>query len=110
MGIEALTWSVYVSIGPTERFAQAVTAAGITLRDIGRSDKEETIVLSQKTKLRVSDGTVSLRALIDYAETAETTALRAEVAGLNAFVEAADVGFVDDGRGLVDPRRTPRGS
>jgi hypothetical protein len=91
------------SVAPTERFAQAVTAAGITLRDIGRSDKEETIVLSQKTKLRVSDGTVSQRTLIDYAETAETTALRAEVANLNAFVEAADVGFVDDGRGLVDP-------
>lgn len=90
------------TIAPSERFARTV-AAGVTLRDIGRSDKEETIVLSRKTKLRVSDGTVNRRTLIDYAETETSTALRAEVATINAFVEAADVGFVDDGRGLVDP-------
>jgi hypothetical protein len=36
-------------------------------------------------------------------ETAKTVTMRAEVAGLNVFVDAADAGFVDDGRGLVDP-------
>lgn len=91
------------SLAPTESFAQAVRAAGITLADFGRQAGEEVVIASRKEHLRVSDGLVVSRELVDYADTAETIAIRDGVSRLNAFLGEADIAFVDDGLGVVDP-------
>ena len=91
------------SLAPTESFARVVREAQITLADIGRQAGEEVVIASQKEHLRVSDGLVVSRELVDYADTAETIAIRDTVRGLNTFLGEADIAFVDDGLGLVDP-------
>jgi hypothetical protein len=91
------------SLAPTESFARAVREAGITLADIGRQAGEELVIASRKEHLRVSDGLVVSRELVDYADTAETIAIRDGVSRLNAFLGEADIAFLDDGLGLVDP-------
>jgi hypothetical protein len=85
-------------------------AAGI---DFGRQADEEVVILSRKTRQRVSDGLVTARTLLHYDDTAETIALRNTVRDLNAFLEEAAIAFVDDGNGPMDPAqphddRTPR--
>jgi hypothetical protein len=91
------------TLAPTESFARAVGEAGITLTDFGRQTGEEVVIASRKERLRVSDGLVVSREHVDYADTAETIAIRDTVRGLNTFLEEADITFVDDCLGLVDP-------
>jgi hypothetical protein len=91
------------SLAPTDSFARAVKEAGITLADFGRQAGEEVVIASRKEHLRVSDGLVISRELVDYADTAETIAIRDAVRGLNTFLEEADIVFVDDCLGFVDP-------
>ncbi len=96
------------SLAPTESFARTVREAGITLADFGRQVGEEVVIASRKEHLRVSDGLVVSRELVDYADTAETIAIRDAVSRLNAFLGEADIDFVDDGLGLVDPHSRSR--
>jgi hypothetical protein len=75
-------------------------AANISLADFGRLQGEETIILSMK--LRLPGANYVSREQIDYADTPETVAMRQAVDGLNAFIAAGDIVFLDDGRGQVD--------
>lgn len=88
------------SIAPTAEFAARVRALSVTLDDFGRDEREEVLVLTRNV------GTVAARITdsINYAETAETTALRDQVRRLNAVLAKADIGFVDDG---LSPRIDP---
>lgn len=89
------------SIAPTDVFAARVTAAGVALADFGRIAGEEAVVVTRKRKAGSAErGT---RVMVDYAETAETTAMRARMEALNGWIAAADIAFVDDGLGTVDP-------
>lgn len=91
------------SIAPTEMLARQVSSLGIGLGDFRRLPKEETILLSRKSRQPWSPiGSTVSRSLIDYPETAETTAMRDRLASVNSFVEGGDIGFIEDGRGLVD--------
>ncbi|MCX5580266.1 hypothetical protein [Kaistia terrae] len=90
------------SLAPTESFSRTVRAAGIDLADFCRQAEEELVILSRKTRQRVSDGVVTARTLVDYDDTAESIAIRDTVRGLNAFLGEADITFVDDGNGPVD--------
>lgn len=99
------------SIAPTDAFARRIRALGIGLGDFRRLPKEETIILTRKSRGRWTpfEAPTGTRSLVDYAETAETTDLRDRLTSLNRYVEAASVAFVDDGRGAVDQHdRTQR--
>jgi hypothetical protein len=90
------------SIAPTPEFASRVRAFAVTLDDFGSDERQEVLVLTRNV------GTMAARIIdpIDYAETAETTALRDEVRRLNAFLAKADIEFTDDGRSpLINPHR-----
>ncbi|MCX5580786.1 hypothetical protein [Kaistia terrae] len=91
------------SLVPTESFAKAVRTAGITLADFGRQAGEEVVIASRKTRHRFSDGLVVSRELVDYTDTAETIAIRNTVRGVNTFLGEADIAFIYDGHGPVDP-------
>jgi hypothetical protein len=88
------------SIAPTAEFARTVQALRITLGDFGLTEGAETLVLSRNV------GTVAapVKRYVNYAETAETTALRGAVGKLNAFLAKAGIEFIDDG---VLPRIDP---
>lgn len=52
---------------------------------VGRRDGAETIILKAK------DGRVKPKVLIDYKDTAETEAMRADMESVNAFLQASDI-------------------
>ena len=80
------------SIVPTQAFADRVAQAGISLADFTR-DTEELILLDQ----------------VEYTDTPITNAYRATLRSINAFLDASDIGFLDDNGPVVDPyRRTLR--
>lgn len=91
-------------IAPTEWFARRTHERGVHLDDFGRSESEEVIVLSRKSK-SVGDGGLEKRThFINYKDTEETIQLRSEVRSLNRHLEQADFGFIDDGKEpKVDP-------
>lgn len=86
------------SISPTGRIRAKVDEAGISLSGI-RRDIGEPIILSRKDKASVHG---PARELVDYPETSASTALRDQMVSLNGFLAGADIGFVDDGLGVVD--------
>lgn len=93
------------SIAPTDAFAAKVRAGGISLSDFGRMPKEEPIVLKRKAPHK--QGAVSPGGppgLVDYPDTPATVAMRETTQSMNAFLDGADITFVDDGHGLVDPQ------
>jgi hypothetical protein len=91
------------SIAPTPAFAVRVRDAGIALSDFGRLPNEEVLILTRKTA-RAGDGPIS-RGIIDYKDTPNTDALRAEVRSINAHLAGANISFVDDGLlPAVDPQ------
>lgn len=90
------------SIAPTGDFARRVAGLGIDLDDFRRLPQEETVVLSKKVRKAWSGSSTPSRTLVDYSDTAETTAMRDRLARVNAHVETASVDFIDDGRGPVD--------
>ena len=92
------------SIAPTEAFAGTVRQTGVTLSDFGRLPGEETIILKRKLR-EGSAASCAMPGRVDYPDTAATVAMRETTRSINAFMEAADVAFVDDGRGTVDHRQ-----
>lgn len=87
------------AIAPTIAFRAKVEAAGIGLTDFHHG-VGETVILSRKA-WRPGEAEAA-RALIDYPETTQSTALRSDMESLNAFLTRADLAFVDDGLGSVD--------
>jgi hypothetical protein len=91
-------------IAPTDWFSRRTHEKGIQLADFGRSESEEVIVLSRKSKSVGQEGLEKRTHFIDYKDTEETARLRSEVRSINGHLEAADFGFIDDGKEpKVDP-------
>jgi hypothetical protein len=93
------------SIAPSAWFAEKVREHGVSLSDFGRDPNEEVILLSRNMRSTTPTGErVTERDFLDYEETAETRRCREEMRRLNAFLAAADIGFVDD---ELEPRVNP---
>lgn len=93
------------SVTPTPAFAEAVRSRGVTLDHIGRASGEETIRLTHRRKVGGPESRRIERVAVDYRDTAQTVALRAEMARVNDHLAVADIAFVDDGLGPVDARQ-----
>ncbi len=91
------------SLAPTEAFGERVRAAGITPDDFGRIEGEEVIVLARIDVKRLGNERVRHRKPVDYVDTAETLDMRSEMRALNAFLAEADISFIDDRNGPIDP-------
>jgi hypothetical protein len=99
------------SIAPTEWFKRRVHEAGVSIEDFGRDEHQEVIILNKTTRSEgwTEEGTWEPQRSVerkDYTDTSTTEAFRAQVRRLNAFLEAADIVFVDDSLlPAVDPLR-----
>ena len=94
------------SIRPTGRFAEIARPQGINFADFAPDPSKEVIVLSRVTRTYPTETrrTSKRRQLLDYADTAISHAYRVAAQELNAFLDAADIAFIDDGLDpLVDP-------
>lgn len=69
---------------------------GVRLADIGRVPGAETIWLNARTGGRVFGNQPPPKCLIHYADTEETTALRADMARVNGYLSQADFRFNDE--------------
>lgn len=95
------------SISPSSKFAREVEERGISLADFGRSTAEEVIILTRTSReplhlWQSNSSSSAFRERVNYRDTAETDRYRAEVRQINAGLRAADIGFLDDGFGIVD--------
>lgn len=97
------------TIKPTAWFERQVKAARITFEDFGRSEHEETIILSRSVNGFKADGTFcKQRRLINYQyDTDETRRYRAEMAKINAFLAEAELELASDrtSRLAIEPRK-----
>ena len=96
-GLQSATRGEAPSVAPTEEFAERVHLAGVTPDDIGRDDREPVVILSTTLMSRDDDKEQRRKVRLDFADTAETIRLKAEMATLNAFLAKADISFADDG-------------
>lgn len=88
---------VATTIAPTALFADLVMASGVRVEDFGRRLDRELVVLRASNR---KAGLLEKR-LVDYADTEETNALRAEVARFNAQLATAPIAYVGNS-GTVD--------
>lgn len=94
------------SIRPTQRFADMVQPLALKLVDFASDPSREVILLSRVARSYSAETrrTSKLKKLIDYDDTLISQAYRVAVRELNAFLDAADIEFLDDGmEPLVDP-------
>jgi hypothetical protein len=94
------------SIRPTGRFADIVRPMGINFADFAPDPNKEVIVLSRVTRTYSAETrrTRKSKRLLDYADTPVSFAYRIAVQELNAFLDAAEITFLDDGlEPHVDP-------
>ena len=89
------------SIGVSDWFARKVQEAGVSLADFNRREDEEIIILSRHTR---GSNRTARRDPIDYADTPETRKYRDDLKNLNAFLNTAQIEFLDDG---LEPRINP---
>ncbi|WP_457153133.1 hypothetical protein [Mesorhizobium sp. P5_C1] len=73
------------TIEPTPRFRSMMVDLELAPRPIGREAGAETIVL------KASTGRGRSKLLLDYADTPETVAMRADMTAINAFLNEADI-------------------
>ncbi|MER9594547.1 hypothetical protein [Mesorhizobium sp. M0244] len=78
------------TIEPTPRFRDLMAGLKLGTRPIGRAAGAETIILKAFT------GRGRSKLLLDYADTPETIAMRADMTAINAFLREADIKL--DGR------------
>lgn len=81
------------TLEPTPAFTDMMERHGVRLRDIGRDAGGETIWLSARTGLARFGNRPPPKCLVHYADTEETTGLRAEVERVNAFLNATGIAF-----------------
>lgn len=94
------------SIKPTERFAGLVRPTDINFGDFARDPVQEVIILSRVTRT-YSEEThrcSKRKKIVDYVDTATSNGYRSAVQELNAFLDKADIAFLDDG---LEPRVDP---
>lgn len=96
------------SIQPTRRFADMVVAADIALAHFARDPSQELLLFTRVTRKQspVTHKWTKTRKLEDYTDTPTTLSYRAAVRELNAFLDSADISFIDDG---LDPAVDPYG-
>jgi hypothetical protein len=95
------------SIRPTQRFADLAEPLALKLADFASDPSGEVILLSRVARICSAETrrTSKRKKLIDYDDTPISQAYRVAVQELNAFLDAADIVFLDDGlEPLVDPR------
>jgi hypothetical protein len=81
------------SIAPTYQFERRFMAGrGVTSADFGRHPNEQRVVLTRA----VGKGERRKQHPVDYRDTPVTNAIRDEVRHVNAFLDAADIVFLDD--------------
>ncbi|MGZ3355957.1 MAG: hypothetical protein ACXVBO_14020 [Isosphaeraceae bacterium] len=87
------------SIRPTGRFTDIVRPLGINFADFAPDPSKEAIVLSRVTRTYSAETrrTRKSKQLLDYADTPVSSAYRIAVQELNAFLDAAEITFLDDG-------------
>jgi hypothetical protein len=97
------------SIAPTDWFSRRVEELNVSMEDFGYESVGELILLTRKVRPAYrwwdeeqEDPFDEER--IDYDETRTTTRMRRQVASINAWLNQADITFVDDGGTLVAPR------
>ncbi|MCK1745914.1 hypothetical protein IVA80_35415 [Bradyrhizobium sp. 139] len=95
------------SIKPTRRFADMV-AADITFAHFARDPAQELLLLARVTRKQSPESRkwTKTKKLEDYADTPVTLSYRAAVRDLNAFLDSADISFIDDG---LEPAVDPHG-
>lgn len=81
------------ALEPTEALKARLRPFGLTLGDIVRKSGGEAIVLKE-----AGIGRDGQKALVDYAETAETGAMRAEMEEINAALAGADIRLAGERR------------
>lgn len=81
------------ALEPTEALKARLRPLALALGDIGRKPGGETIVLKE-----AGIGRGRQKALVDYAETAETEAMRAEMEEINAALDGADIRLAGERR------------
>jgi hypothetical protein len=94
------------SIRPTRRFADMAVAADISLAHFARDPSQELLLLTRVTRKEspVTHEWTKTRKLEEYTDTPVTLSYRAAVRELNAFLDSADICFIDDGlEPAVDP-------
>lgn len=87
---------VATTIAPTALFADLVMASGVRVEDFGRRLDRELVVLRASNR---KGGRLEKR-LVDYQDTEETHALRAEVARFNAQLATAPIAYVGNSGGV----------
>jgi hypothetical protein len=93
------------SVAVCALFTNKVHEASITLADFDRLPDEETIFLTRNTRAAANAAKrITERERINYRDTAETRAYRAEIRELNSFLASAEIAFIDDG---LEPRVDP---
>ncbi|MER9070065.1 hypothetical protein NKH84_26445 [Mesorhizobium sp. M0902] len=75
------------TIEPTPRLRALLAGLDLGARPIGREAGAETIIL------KASTGRGRRKLLLDYADTPETIAMRADMTAINAFLTEADIGL-----------------
>ncbi|WP_156489450.1 hypothetical protein [Bradyrhizobium sp. DOA1] len=94
------------SIKPTSRFADMIVEANIALPHFARDPSQELLLLTRviRNQSPITHKWTKTRKLEDYIDTLDTLSYRAAVRELNAFLDSADISFIDDGlEPAVDP-------
>ncbi len=91
------------TVAPNKWFKRKLVEAGVTRFDFGHREDREVIALSRTEKSFRQDargdwGVHKARKLLEYEDTEVTTAYRAEIRRLNAFMGEADIRFLEDGQ------------
>lgn len=93
------------TVEPTDGLMSSISRHGVRLADIGRAPGGETIWLNARTgEVDFRDHT-PLKCRIQYADTSETLALRAEMERINAHINHADFRFAGEPQVPVALRR-----
>jgi hypothetical protein len=89
-------------LAPEEGFQARMHESGVTLADFRKLPGQEVIELRRKSKVRQYGQEFERMDLVDYEDTADTNRMRDEMRRINSMLGAADITFIDDGRGLVE--------
>lgn len=110
VGLDLIDWTMPTkvrgeasTIAPTASLKAMVLEAGVVGMDFGRLLGEEVIKLAAKARAADKGRVRGVSILLDYPETRETTAMREAVRSFNNFLATADIAFLDDGQGPIDP-------
>jgi hypothetical protein len=94
----SMTRGTSSTLTPMATFAALVRSFDVTRADIGRDPDEEVIILRERSHWEGKGGRK-----INYLDTDATCRMREQMQRINAQLDAADIAFIDDGLGRLDP-------